>query len=109
MAGEYAQASSVQPPSMGAVGSSASASKSEAMGTEKEVFERSVTFKETEDKGFIISASYRKERKASSRDPYPSTYCPPKEYVATSFEEAVAQLRELFGVGAPSAGGAPPA
>lgn len=79
------------------VGASVSASKSAAGLDGDDVFDDRVSVRRADNGGFILSASYRKERKGSKTgENYPS-YCPDKELVFDTFEQMSDQIKTLFG------------
>lgn len=79
------------------VGASLSSSKSAAGLDGDEVFDDRVSVRRADNGGFILSVSYRKERKGSKTgENYPS-YCPDKELVFDTFEQMSAQIQKLFG------------
>lgn len=83
---------------IGAVGSSATASRKESSQVD-EVFDGRVSIRRADDGTFVINASYRsvpKPGRKAGRDCFPG-YCPDKEFTADSLKDAFAKAQALFG------------
>lgn len=87
---------------MSAIGSAASAPKSKAMSGPKETFDESggVRIRKVSGDGtYLVTADMKIDRPKTPRDPYPSTYCPPKEFTAKTLGEAFAKAEDIFANG----------